>query len=197
MANQPSTKPAQRSEKFIRYAMDTHGRSVYLVALSQTRSIHDAQDVAQDIFMRLLSSTVRFRDDEHLRAWLLHVTVNRCRELYRMPWRRRVDSMDAIDAELASGAPDPADEAVAALEQSPVWQAVRQLPAKLRVVAILHYVEEYPTERIAQIVGCTPATVRTRLHRARKQMRKILDPETEDDHAQAGIRQVSLAHQRR
>ncbi len=78
----------------MRYAMGAHGGSVYLVTLAQTRSEHDAQDVAQDVFCRLLTDATAFTSDEHLRAWLLRVTVNRCCELHRMPWRRRVDALD-------------------------------------------------------------------------------------------------------
>lgn len=193
MAGQTNrSSPRRRGEKFMRYAMSAHGGSVYLVALAQTRSEHDAQDVAQDVFCRLLTDATAFTSDEHLRAWLLRVTVNRCRELRRMPWRRRVDALDE-QAELPSPGVGTEDAALAELRADPVWQALRQLPEKLRVVALLHYVEEYSTEQIARIVGCAPATVRTRLHRARKQMRRILEPDLEAEeghHEQADIRQV-------
>ena len=155
--------------------MAAHGSSVYLVALAQTRSEHDAQDVAQDVFCRLLTDGTAFTSDEHLRAWLLRVTVNRCRELYRMPWRRRVESAENAGGELASPDAGTEDAALAELRADPVWQALQALPEKLRVVALLHYVEEYTTEEIARIVGSPPATVRTRLHRARKQMRETLE----------------------
>lgn len=170
-----SIKRMQRTEKFMRHAMAAHGGSVYLAALSQTRSEADAQDVAQDVFCRLLTDGTAFTSDEHLRAWLLRVTVNRCRELWRAPWRRRVESTDELARELpAPGAPVE-DEALEELRADPVWQALQSLPEKLRVVALLHYVEEYTTEEIARIVGSPPATVRTRLHRARKQMRETLE----------------------
>ncbi|HJA28234.1 MAG TPA: RNA polymerase sigma factor [Candidatus Olsenella pullicola] len=183
---------ALRSEGFMRHAMAAHGSSVYLVALAQTRSEHDAQDVAQDVFCRLLTDATAFTCDEHLRAWLLRVTVNRCRELHRMPWRRRVDALDER-TELPSPDVGTEDAALTELRADPVWQALRQLPEKLRVVALLHYVEEYSTEQIARIVGCAPTTVRTRLHRARKRMRQILEPDLEGEeghHEQAGIRPV-------
>lgn len=61
-------KAGARDEKFMRYAMAAHGSSVYLVALAQTRSEHDAQDVAQDVFCRLLTDATAFTSDEHLRA---------------------------------------------------------------------------------------------------------------------------------
>ena len=56
-----------------------------------------------------------------------------------------------------------------------LWQAVRALPDDLRVVVWLHYVEGYGTDEIAPLVGCRPATVRTRLHRARKKLRLELE----------------------
>ena len=167
-------KSIKRTEKFMRHAMAAHGGSVYLVALAQTRSEADAQDVAQDVFCRLLTDSTAFTSDEHLRAWLLRVTVNRCRELWRTPWRRRVESTEELAQLPAPDAPVE-DEALAELRADPVWQALQALPEKLRVVALLHYVEEYTTEEIARIVGSPPATVRTRLHRARKQMRETLE----------------------
>ena len=164
-----------RSENFMRHAMDLHGDAVYLVALSQTRSRTDAQDVSQDVFLRLLTSETEFADEEHLHAWLLRVTINRCRELYRSPWRKRIAPSDEMIAAIPSADLDPAEAAVNALAQNPVWAALKALPEKLRVGALLHYVEEYPTETIARIVGCQPATVRTRLHRARLQMKRYLE----------------------
>lgn len=183
-------KQVQRTEKFMRHAMAAHGNSVYLVALAQTRSEADAQDVAQDVFCRLLTDGTAFTSDEHLKAWLLRVTVNRCHELWRAPWRRRVESTDDAGRELpAHGAPVE-DAALAELRADPVWQALQALPEKLRVVTLLHYVEEYTTEEIARIVGSPPATVRTRLHRARKQMRETLrspatSPAKEENYGQA------------
>lgn len=181
-------KSIKRTEKFMRHAMAAHGGSVYLVALAQTRSEADAQDVAQDVFCRLLTDSTAFTSDEHLRAWLLRVTVNRCRELWRAPWRHRVESADELSQLPAPDAPVE-DAALEELRADPVWQALQALPEKLRIVALLHYVEEYTTEEIARIVGSPPATVRTHLHRARKQMRETLEsptsPAKEENYGQA------------
>lgn len=174
--NQPTWDHAAR-DRLVRHAMDAWGNSVYLVALNQTRSVSDAQDVTQDVFVQLLRTDATFRDDEHLKAWLLRVCVNRCRELHRSAWFRRVEPVDYVDA-LAAEATE--DEALRALVEHPVWAALRALPEKLRVVVQLFYVEECTTEEIAGILGCRPSTVRSRLHRARKLMK--LDLEQEADH---------------
>lgn len=205
MSNEEKDEGAPlRSEEFLVSAMERFGGSVYLVALSQTRSEQDAQDVAQDVFVRLFCSTTRFVDDEHLKAWLLRVTINRCHELYRGFWRRRVSTLDDerdLDEAARSGAgyeggdggaggaggrpgslaDDPADVLVRRLERTPVWSAVARLPSDQRAALVLFYVEEYSCDQIAQIMGVRPATVRTKLHRARLRLRKMLEREGYED----------------
>lgn len=159
-------------------AMDSWGDIVYRVALSQTCSHQDAQDVAQDVFLRLLTSPVEFEDGEHLKAWLLRATINRCRELHRSWWKRRVQG--ASDAEAfvnASALADssPTEEAaLRAVERHPIWQALRKLPEQLRATVTLHYIEGISCAQIARIMECRPATVRTRLRRACTKLRGLL-----------------------
>ena len=70
-----------RSNEFIENAMRRWGDTVLRLALSHTRSVSDAEDVFQDVFLRLLKNDTVFNDDEHLKAWLLRVTINRCLDL--------------------------------------------------------------------------------------------------------------------
>lgn len=173
-------------------ALAAWGDAVYRLALAQLCNTADAQDVTQDVFIRLLQSTVCFQSDEHLKAWLLRVTINRCRDLQRTVWHARVDEFaDGPQEELArqhaaervAGAePTPEDAAIAALEAHPVWQALAQLPEDQRTVMHLRYVEQLNADEIAELTGAQPATVRTRLHRARVKLLAILQ---EDEGAPA------------
>ena len=102
--NQPaaardSPKPL-RSDAFLLEAMDAWGDVVYRVALAQTGSPSDADDVFQDVFMRLLENDTAFESDEHLKAWLLRVTVNRCRDLARLTWNRRTEGFTREHADI-------------------------------------------------------------------------------------------------
>lgn len=167
-----------RSEEFMEQVMETYGGSVYLVALNQVRSAHDAQDIAQDVFVRLLTNDAEFADDEHLKAWLLRTCINRCHDLGRSAWQRRVVGADGLESNVASpSACSAEDEALSGIEGHPVWLALSRLPDRLRIVAHLHYVEELGCEEIAKVCGIRPATARTRLYRARAQMRKMLEAE--------------------
>ena len=158
-----------RSDAFLCEAMEACGDAVYRLALCRMGSRADAEDVYQEVFLRLLRDTTDFRDEEHLKAWLIRVTLNRCSDLRRSAWFRRTAPLEA--------APDAA--APEDTDQADLWHAVARLPDELRTVIHLHYVEGYRTEEIAPLVGCRPATVRTRLHRARKQLK--LDLEGMDD----------------
>ena len=67
-------------------AMDAHGGMVYRLALCRLGSRSDAEDVYQDVFLRLFQDETCFTDDAHLRAWLIRVTLNDCRDLRRSAW---------------------------------------------------------------------------------------------------------------
>lgn len=173
-----------RSEAFMTEALDTWGDAVYRLAFAQTHSAADAQDVAQEVFISLLTSDNTFGGHEHLKAWLLRATINRCRDLHRSAWRSCVESLDASACHRETAGerlltlPDPRltpeDETVTALTRDPVWEAMKLLPEKQRVAMHLRYVECCNEEQIARIMGCQPATVRTRLHRGRTKLRKLL-----------------------
>ena len=144
-------------EAFLKQAMADWGDAVYRLALGQTRSRADAEDVYQDVFLRLLDSGTAFESPEHLKAWLLRVTVNRCRDLARSGWKRRTVALD------------------------PEWDAVGQLPEQQRTAVHLHYVEGYSTEEIASALDCRPATARTWLFRARARIRELLEADAAED----------------
>ena len=166
---------AMRTEEEIEQAMRRHGSAVYVVALAQTRSREDAQDVAQDVFVSLLTCGKSFRDDDHLRAWLLRATVNRCADVYRSPWKRKVQAMPEGEPDIGGVEAGPEDAALRELERTQVWRALKRLPESLRATAVLFYIEEHSVREIADIMQCRQGTVRVRLARARRQMRDVFE----------------------
>ena len=168
------SKTVTRTDAFVRSAMRAHGSSVLRLALSQTGSRADAEDVYQDVFVALACSDVSFVGDDHLRAWLLRVTLNRCRDLARSWWRQRSTSLDALELDW----PSP-DEKDAQPDAAVLWKAVQNLPERYRPLVHLHYVEEMSYEEIAAVTGIKPSTVRTRLSRAHKKLKTMLGGEDE------------------
>ncbi|MFR3274449.1 MAG: RNA polymerase sigma factor [Collinsella phocaeensis] len=158
---------AARPDVFMEHAVERHRGAVIQLALARTRSAADAQDIAQEVFIKLLRSTARFHDDDHLRAWLLRATHDSCVDLHRQAWRRRVETREDMGAIADRATMDPAIEEVM---DHPVWTAMGRLPDKLRCALHLHYVEGYGIAEVAGILGCTEAAARTRLHRGRKKL---------------------------
>ncbi len=152
------------TEQALCNAMEAHGDTVYRLALCRMQNIADAEDVYQDVFLKLLGQRVEDWDRERLKAWLIRATLNRCADLHRFRLRRPVLALEDVP-ELARPADDRAGE---------LWDAVARLPEKLRTAVHLHYAEGYSTEEIAALLEVPAATVRTRLHRARRQLKDLL-----------------------
>ena len=151
-------------DHFLRNAMEVHGDTVYRLALCRTQNAADAEDVYQDVFLPLLRQNEPDWDGEHLKAWLIRTTLNRCTDLRRFRWKRSVLPLAEVP-ELAGPVEDEAAE---------LWEAVAHLPEKLRTVVHLYYAEGWSTEEIAKVMDCPPATVRTRLHRARRSLKDLI-----------------------
>ena len=124
------------------------------------KSASDADDLTQNVLLRLLKNGKPFASGEHARYWLVRVTVNECRRALRSPWRRVGDIGEYAES-LQFETP----------EHSELFYAVMELPEKYRTAIYLHYYEGYSTKEIAEIIGVPAATVRTRLRRAREQLK--------------------------
>ncbi len=142
------------------------GPMVYRLAYARAGNRADAEDLMQETFLCLLrKGPDHFRDDEHAKAWLLRVAVQRSNNLRRRACRRHEVSLEAAGELAALDMDDRASEAV---------KAVQALPPKLRVVIHLFYYEELSVSEIAQLLGVSQAAVKTRLSRARDKLRYIL-----------------------
>lgn len=157
------------NEQFTRLAgryIDT----VFRVALNYVRNTADAEDITQTVFEKLLREKKPFENDDHVRAWLIRVTVNECKKLLRSPWR----SHEPIEDYLTAVAFDnPA--------HSDLFRAVMGLPKKYRMVIYLHYYEGYSTQEIGQILRSPKNTVCSHLKRGRELLRKKLQEADDDD----------------
>ena len=142
-------------------AMERYQTMVFRLAYSYTRSRSDAQDMCQEVFLRYYCRRPIFASEEHRRAWLLRVTVNRCKSLLGSWWHRRTV---------------PLDDRIPMPEPEYQWldEALRQLPEKDRLVIHLFYYEDCSTREIARLMRTSEGAVRTRLTRARQHLREIL-----------------------
>jgi RNA polymerase sigma-70 factor (ECF subfamily) len=142
------------TDEFIEKVLEEYSNMVYRLALSQTKNTADAQDVYQEVFLRLISTGKAFESDEHLKAWLIRVTINCSRKLFSAAWFRHTVPLEE-------------DVSFEMKENGEIYYAVMNLPLKYRTVIHLYYYEGYTLEEIAKILLKKPATVRSQLARAR------------------------------
>lgn len=155
----------------VEQAFRTYADRVFAAAFSVCRNRADADDVTQDVFVKYQTVGQDYADEDHLRAWLLRVAINRARDLrtsfrYRntVPWEEYMEGLDF---------PEPAD--------GDVFRAVMELPEKYRVPVHLFYYEDYPVKEIAALLGRGEGTVKSQLSRGRKLLKSKLAEEWNDD----------------
>lgn len=141
-------------------AFERHKDRVYRLALNYTKSRTDAEDISQNVFMKLLDQPAR--EPEYEKAWLIRVTINECKNLLRASWWKR---NQPIDYRLS----DTADD------RSALMDDVMALPSKLRVVIHLHYYEGYTAKEIGEQLGISESAVQNRLMRARKKLKQFIE----------------------
>jgi RNA polymerase sigma-70 factor (ECF subfamily) len=155
--------------------------TVYSFSMKVCGHPQDAEDTMQEVLYRSLGHLAKIQDPQALAVWLYTVTRNRCWRMRRKSANapRESFSLDELmpdDAELGRLLQDAADgpesDMLNAEQHHLLHQAVLRVPAQLRIVLVLHDMEELTTEQVARILGLQPGTVRVRLHRARLSVRK-------------------------
>ena len=144
---------------------------VYRIALHHFADRFDAEDAVQEVFLRLFTWKKPFESGEHLRNWLIRVTVNVCRDTLKSPWRKRRVPLDSLPEQPVFDRP----------EQEELYRAVMALPEKYRTVLDLFYYEELSTREIAGVLHIRQTAVTTRLARAREQLKHQLTEVWQDE----------------
>lgn len=159
--------PTEVTDEVVRF----YSPMVYRLALTKTRSTHDAEDIFSEVFLRLVANKKPFDSEEHRKAWLIRVTINCCNSHFVAPWRKNVDSMDDYTL---SQIPDE-DSPFEREDTSDVYAQVLKLPNNMREVIILFYYENMSVREISQLLGESEASIKKRLSRARQKLKLELE----------------------
>ena len=144
-----------------RYAdlVNMYANNVYKIAVSYCNN-------RSNVFIKLLKSKEKFKDDEHVKRWLIRVAINESKNMNTSFWRKRIVPLE--DSEPIINTRDKSDEKAVLLG------AVMRLKEKNRIVVQLYYYEGYSVKEIAEILRIKETTVQTRLMRARNALREIV-----------------------
>ena len=133
--------------------MDT----VFRLAFNYLKSQSEADDVTQEVLIKLYRTDKDFENEEHIKHWLIRVTINECKKAFLSPWKR-IEPIEDYASTLSFTSP----------EHGELFYAVMDLPKKYRIPIFLYYYEDYSCEEISSFLGIANATVRTRLRRGRE-----------------------------
>ncbi|MGE4093952.1 MAG: RNA polymerase sigma factor [Candidatus Binatia bacterium] len=140
------------------------------------RDVGEAEEVAQEVFVKLLRVSSGLSQSLAWEAWLTRVAVNACRDRQRNWWwrRRREDTMDWQELQLPSLAPTPEETTLSREQRERIWQSLRHLSARQREIFVLRYVEGWSGDEVADLLGVTSGSVKRHLFRAVQLMRQAL-----------------------
>lgn len=157
--------------------LSAHGTAVLRFAAFYLRDRSLAEDAAQEVFLRAYRNWADFRATGSVKAWLMRITANVCRdELRRRRWRRE-ESLEQFPAVNPEPGGDPEEAAIARLEGAALLGHVLDLPEEIRETVFLYYYFDLSTVDIAQTLDCPEGTVRSRLVRGRRRLKEVLERE--------------------
>lgn len=145
--------------------MEQFHNMVYRLALTYLKNIQDAEDITQEVFIKLYQRSNTLASLSEEKAWLIRVTINASKDLLKSAWFKRTVPMDE-------------DLPFHDKEKSELFYAVLSLAKNDRIVIHLYYYEDYSVKEIAQLLHIKETTVQTRLYRARRKLEKLLSPES-------------------
>ncbi len=151
--------------------MNMYKNNVYAAAFSICKNASDAEDVVQDTFLQYYMTHINFDNEQHIRAWLLRVAINKAKNIQSSFWHRNGMPLDDFIETLSFETP----------ETKELFEEVMKLPEKYRVVVHLFYYEDYSIKEIAKILRTTESNIKVRLSRGRVKLKDALKEGWEDE----------------
>lgn len=141
------------------------------ICVLKLRNVEDAKDCFQNVFLKLHLSDIEWNDINHVKAWLIRVALNECKDFNRSYWKRNV---------VLGSSPEMYKQFTESVECFEMIEIIRSLPEKYREIIYLYYYKEYTTAEISKILELNLNTVKSRLQRARCKLEKILSYKQEE-----------------
>ncbi len=160
----------QSNQENIVNIVNKYSDMVYRLALTRCTNYDTAEDVFQDVFLKISEKQPKFKDQEHEKAWIIRVTINMTKNLNKSAWNRKIVELDdniASDSNYA--------------DENNVFDEVMRLPQDYRTVIYLFYYEGYKVSEISKMLETSEGTIKTWLSRAREQLKQKLEGGFEDE----------------
>ena len=151
--------------------IESYQDNLFAAAFSICKNAADANDIVQETFLQYYTIDKQFETEQHIKAWLIRVAINKAKNINLSFWKRKRVSMEDYINTLAFETP----------EDGSLFEEVMGLPEKYRIVIHLFYYEDYSIREIANILKISEANVKVRLTRGRALLKNTLKEEWNDD----------------
>lgn len=169
----------EKDEEAFGALVNIYKRKVFHLAYSMTHDEHTADDLAQEVFIKVYFALKNFKGQSEFGTWLYRIAVNHCRDYLRKKSRTKILSFEDIKDPSSSLDNDvllEEKEREQEERRTAVFANIQKLPEKYRVILTLRDIQGFSYEEIGSILGLSAGTVDSRLHRARKMLRKKMEP---------------------
>lgn len=143
-------------------ALRKYSDMVRRICFMYLRKHADVEDIFQEVFLKLLQSEITFESDEHEKAWLCRITINKCKDLCKSFFRKNICSIENVELPFEDKA------------ENDIMAVVLSLPSKYKDVIYLFYYEEYTVPQMSKLLHQKENTIYSNLHRARKLLKQKL-----------------------
>ena len=147
--------------------VEKHSNMILQIAYQNTFNVQDAEDITQEVFIKLMSNISKLESDEHIKAWLIKVTINLCKDHRKSFWNRNVSELDENVKYF--------DE-----EDSDDLEEIKKLKPIHRNIIYLYYYQGYKINEISEILNMNQNTVSSYLTRARAELKDIITEGAEE-----------------
>lgn len=154
------------NKSYIHYLIETYSDMLIRISYSYMKNLSDAEDITQEVFIKLLEKRPNFKNETHEKSWLIRVAINLSKDKLKSSYFKNTTSLedDFVDT---------------TQEDNDVIQAVLSLPVKYRSIVFLYYYENYSISEISNILNIKESTVGSQLSRGRKLLKSILKEDFE------------------
>ena len=154
-----------RDEQDLNFVIELYADTIKRICILYLKNVSDTEDIFQNVFLKYWNSSAHFENEEHRKAWFIRVSINECKDLLKLFFRKNVEFIETIGEISIQTDFD---------ENAYVREAVMRLPDKYKAVIYLHYFEGYPATTIAKILNKNVNTIYTILARGREMLRSVL-----------------------
>jgi RNA polymerase sigma factor (sigma-70 family) len=161
-------------EERLEWLMNEYGKNVARLAFTYTKQRQLSEDIAQEVFIKCYENLDKFRHESSYKTWVYRITVNLCKDKLRS-WSFKNIVLTEFFLKTKSTNKSPEMELVGLEDKRIISEKILSLPIKYREVIILYYYEEMSYNQISDLLNVSLQTIKSRLHRARLLLKKLLE----------------------